>query len=74
MQTGSTFTSPLLPSGLFSHPNCRPLADGATAIALLIYAAPLYWRSGRTLLTEGSQGDVTADYISSMRLLSNTSR
>lgn len=52
----------------------QPLvADGATAIALLIYALPLYWRSG-TPLTQGSQGDITADYISSMRLLSNTSK
>ncbi|PRW57208.1 ABC transporter D family [Chlorella sorokiniana] len=46
---------------------------GATAIALLIYALPLYWRSGGPL-TQGNQGDITADYISSMRLLSNTSK
>ncbi|KAI7844147.1 hypothetical protein COHA_002282 [Chlorella ohadii] len=46
---------------------------GATAIALLIYALPLYWR-GRSALTQGSQGEITADYISSMRLLSNTSK
>lgn len=58
-----------------SHLSLRPLpADGATAIALLIYALPLYWRSSGGVLTEGSQGEITADYISSMRLLNNTSK
>ncbi len=54
-------------------PTFAPPADGATAIALLIYALPLYWR-GRSALMQGSQGEITADYISSMRLLSNTSK
>lgn len=58
-----------------TSPRCPLPADGATAIALLIYALPLYWRSSSSgVLTEGSQGEITADYISSMRLLNNTSK
>lgn len=46
---------------------------GATAVALFIYAAPLYL-GGAKGFTQGTQGEVTADYISSMRLLSNSSK
>mmetsp|Transcript_1337 Transcript_1337/g.3997 ORF Transcript_1337/g.3997 Transcript_1337/m.3997 type:complete len:758 (-) Transcript_1337:479-2752(-) len=43
---------------------------GATLVALLVYAAPMYARGG----TRQDQGDVTQDYIRAMRLLQNTSR
>ena len=53
-----------------------PAQYGATAIALLIYALPLYWGGGRggNGGRAGDQGEVTQDYISAMRLLSNTSK
>ena len=62
------------------------LQYGATLIALAIYSAPLYWRSnklrskgGAAAATAGAvaavgMGALTQDYISSMRLLSNTSK
>ncbi|KAL4452337.1 hypothetical protein ABPG75_007999 [Micractinium tetrahymenae] len=46
---------------------------GATSVALAIYSLPLFWQGGAGL-KEGSQGEVTQNYISSMRLLSNTSK
>ena len=55
------------------HLPAPALQYGATAIALLIYAAPLYW-SGARSQKQGSQGEITQDYISAMRLLSNTSK
>ena len=50
------------------------LQYGATTIALLIYAAPLYWQGAQGFRTGRSQGEQTQDYISAMRLLSNTSK
>ncbi|KAL4857317.1 ABC transporter D family member 2 [Chlorella vulgaris] len=47
---------------------------GATAIALVIYALPMYWSGAARYQREGSQGEQTQDYISAMRLLSNTSK
>lgn len=53
------------------------IADGylvkyfASVTALLVYAAPLYFQSPAVRL---SQGELTRSYISSMRLLQNTSR
>lgn len=44
---------------------------GASVVALLVYAAPLYARRGGP---RQDQGDVTQDYIRAMRLLQNTSR
>ena len=44
---------------------------GATAVALLAYAAPMYMRRGTST---ASQDDLTQDYIRSMRLLQNTAR
>jgi hypothetical protein len=56
---------------------CCQIADGyfvkyfASCVALVAYALPLYFTPpGR----RGSQGQLTADYIRSMRLLQNTSR
>lgn len=46
---------------------------GATSVALAIYSLPLFWQRGSGL-AGGSQGEVTQNYISSMRLLSNTSK
>ena len=43
----------------------------ASAVALLLYAAPLYFRDPSS---RGSRDDITQDYIRSMRLLQNTSR
>ena len=43
----------------------------ASAVALLLYAAPLYLRDPAA---RGSRDDITQDYIRSMRLLQNTSR
>lgn len=43
----------------------------ASAVALLAYAAPLYFRDPRM---RGSRDDLTQDYIRAMRLLQNTSR
>ena len=43
----------------------------ASAVALLLYAAPLYLRDPSL---RGSRDDLTQDYIRSMRLLQNTSR
>lgn len=43
----------------------------ASAVALLLYAAPLYFRDPAL---RGSRDDITQDYIRSMRLLQNTSR
>lgn len=48
---------------------------GATSVALLIYALPLFWNGAASHGREGgNQGEITQDYISSMRLLSNTSK
>jgi hypothetical protein len=44
---------------------------GATAVALLAYATPLYLQRGNST---ASQDDLTQDYIRSMRLLQNTAR
>ncbi|KAL4450021.1 hypothetical protein ABPG77_010690 [Micractinium sp. CCAP 211/92] len=46
---------------------------GATSVALAIYSLPLFWQRGGGL-APGSQGELTQNYISSMRLLSNTSK
>ncbi|CAL8463002.1 g2536 [Coccomyxa elongata] len=43
----------------------------ASAVALLLYAAPLYFKDPSK---RGSQDDITQDYIRAMRLLQNTSR
>ena len=43
---------------------------GATVIALLVYAAPLYARQDQPV----DRDDLTQDYIRAMRLLQNTSR
>jgi hypothetical protein len=43
----------------------------ASTVALLMYAAPLYMRKR---YRQGSQVDLTQDYIRAMRLLQNTSR
>lgn len=43
----------------------------ASVVALLVYAAPLYFRSPGT---RGSRDDITQDYIRAMRLLQNTSK
>ena len=43
----------------------------ASAVALLLYAAPLYFRDPSL---RGTQADITQDYIRAMRLLQNTSR
>ncbi len=43
----------------------------ATAVALLVYAAPLWLRDAGQ---RGSRDDLTQDYIRAMRLLQNTSR
>ena len=43
----------------------------ASAVALLLYAAPLYFMDPSK---RGSQDDITQDYIRAMRLLQNTSR
>ena len=43
----------------------------ASVIALLAYAAPLYFRDPSL---RGSKDDTTQDYIRAMRLLQNTSR
>ncbi len=45
---------------------------GATVVALLVYAAPLYLGSGPS--STASQGELTQEYIRAMRLLSNTSK
>lgn len=57
-----------------SYSSARP-QYGATVIALLVYAAPMYFaqQAGGPLAARG-QGEQTADYIRAMRLLSNTSR
>lgn len=53
------------------------IADGylvkyfASVTALLVYAAPLYFQP---VAQRASQGELTRSYISSMRLLQNTSR
>ena len=55
----------------------RPPAPqyGATVVALLVYAAPLYRARGSpATVGEGAQGKLTQDYIRAMRLLSNTSK
>lgn len=60
-----------------SSPSCCPPAEqyGATSIALLLYAAPIYWSGARRYGPgEVGQGEATADYLSSMRLLQNTSK
>lgn len=44
---------------------------GATAVALLAYATPLYLRRHTSTAT---RDDLTQDYIRSMRLLQNTAR
>ncbi len=43
----------------------------ASAVALLLYAAPLYFKDPSL---RGTQADITQDYIRAMRLLQNTSR
>ncbi|GFR51705.1 hypothetical protein Agub_g14150 [Astrephomene gubernaculifera] len=55
----------------------QQVADGyfvkyfASVTALLVYAAPIYLKDPAA---RGSQGELTRDYIRSMRLLQNTSR
>ncbi|KAF8072505.1 abcD2 [Scenedesmus sp. PABB004] len=55
----------------------QQIADGyfvkyfASCVALLVYAGPLYFMRPDA---RGDQGQLTADYIRSMRLLQNTSR
>lgn len=55
----------------------QQIADGyfvkyfASTVSLLVYAGPIYFMDPRK---RGSQGQLTADYIRSMRLLQNTSR
>eukprot|EP00878_Enallax_costatus_P017707 GHUV01018603.1.p1 GENE.GHUV01018603.1~~GHUV01018603.1.p1 ORF type:complete len:717 (+),score=197.45 GHUV01018603.1:325-2475(+) len=55
----------------------QQIADGycvkyfASCVALLVYAAPIYFMDPAV---RGNQGQLTADYIRSMRLLQNTSR
>lgn len=55
----------------------QQVADGyfvkyfASVTALLVYAAPIYFRDPAA---RGTQGELTRDYIRSMRLLQNTSR
>ena len=44
---------------------------GASCVALLVYAMPIYMRDPRL---RGSQDDITQDYVRAMRLLQNTSR
>lgn len=44
---------------------------GATVVALLTYAAPMYFRRDSATT---SRDDLTQDYIRAMRLLQNTSR
>ena len=44
---------------------------GASCVALLVYAVPIYMRDPRL---RGSQDDITQDYVRAMRLLQNTSR
>ena len=44
---------------------------GASCVALLVYAMPIYLRDPRL---RGSQDDITQDYVRAMRLLQNTSR
>ncbi|KAI8470101.1 MAG: ABC transporter transmembrane region 2-domain-containing protein [Monoraphidium minutum] len=44
---------------------------GASCVALLVYAAPIYFQDPAA---RGDQGALTGDYIRSMRLLQNTSR
>ena len=43
----------------------------ASVTALLVYAAPIFFKDPST---RGSQGELTQDYIRSMRLLQNTSK
>ena len=57
-----------------SPPPCVLQHYGATTIALRIYAAPLYWQGAQGFRMGRSQGEQTQDYISAMRLLSNTSK
>lgn len=53
------------------------IADGyfikyfASVVSLLVYAAPIYFKDPST---RGTQGELTKDYIRSMRLLQNTSK
>ncbi|GBF95731.1 hypothetical protein Rsub_08713 [Raphidocelis subcapitata] len=55
----------------------QQIADGytvkyfASVVALLVYAAPIYFADPAL---RGDQGQLTGDYIRSMRLLQNTSR
>ncbi|KAF6263148.1 ABC transporter transmembrane region 2-domain-containing protein [Scenedesmus sp. NREL 46B-D3] len=55
----------------------QQIADGyfvkyfASCVALLVYAGPIYFMNPAS---RGDQGQLTADYIRSMRLLQNTSR
>eukprot|EP00775_Hariotina_reticulata_P002919 gene2919-3206_t len=55
----------------------QQIADGyfvkyfASCVALLVYAGPIYFMKPSA---RGDQGQLTADYIRSMRLLQNTSR
>lgn len=55
----------------------QQMADGyfvkylASCVALAVYGAPIYFRDPSA---RGSQGQLTEDYIRSMRLLQNTSR
>lgn len=43
----------------------------ASCVALLVYAAPIYFRDPKL---RGSRDSITQDYIRAMRLLQNTSR
>lgn len=74
-----------LPANPHPHPltpllpplHSAPVQYGATATALFIYAAPMFAMrpmGGGGALDASSQGEVTADYISAMRLLSNSSK
>jgi hypothetical protein len=66
----------LVAEGSWLHQHCQVFDGylvkyGATAVALLAYAAPLYMRRETST---ASQDDLTQDYIRSMRLLQNTAR
>ena len=65
-------------AGLWQHIACAAqcvdqyfVKYAATAVALLVYAAPLWLRDAGQ---RGSRDDLTQDYIRAMRLLQNTSR
>ena len=47
---------------------------GATVVALSVYAAPFLLNSTDKMKSIGNQGELTQNYISTMRLLGNTSK